>query len=187
MTSHSLTLAPRALPQNTEAARTQVEQARAQMEQARAQMEQAREQIRAEIEAARAAQEAAREAQIVIREEPMPFGPQIPEEAVVMSLGLFAMIAVIAIARAFGRRWSAPRAAAAGPEVTGRLERIEQAVDAIALEVERIAEGQRFTTKVMAELRGLPAPNAAAALDATLLQGAREREGAPVRDRTTDR
>ena len=37
------------------------------------------------------------------------------------------------------------------PEVTSRLERIEQAVDAIALEVERISEGQRFTTKLLSE------------------------------------
>ena len=32
-----------------------------------------------------------------------------------------------------------------------RLARIEQAVDAIAVEVERISEGQRFTTKLLAE------------------------------------
>jgi len=32
-----------------------------------------------------------------------------------------------------------------------RLERLEHAVDAIAIEVERISEGQRFVTKVFAE------------------------------------
>jgi hypothetical protein len=32
-----------------------------------------------------------------------------------------------------------------------RLERIEQAVDAIAVEIERISEGQRFTTKLLSE------------------------------------
>ncbi|MBC7789393.1 MAG: hypothetical protein H7Z74_05585 [Anaerolineae bacterium] len=32
-----------------------------------------------------------------------------------------------------------------------RLARIEQAVDAIAIEVERISEGQRFTTKLLSE------------------------------------
>jgi hypothetical protein len=32
-----------------------------------------------------------------------------------------------------------------------RLARIEQAVDAIALEVERISEGQRFTTRLLSE------------------------------------
>lgn len=32
-----------------------------------------------------------------------------------------------------------------------RLERIEQAVDAIAVEVERLAEGQRFATRLLSE------------------------------------
>jgi hypothetical protein len=32
-----------------------------------------------------------------------------------------------------------------------RLERIEHAMDAIAIEVERISEGQRFTTKLLNE------------------------------------
>jgi hypothetical protein len=32
-----------------------------------------------------------------------------------------------------------------------RFERIEHAVEAIALEVERISEGQRFTTKLLAD------------------------------------
>jgi hypothetical protein len=37
------------------------------------------------------------------------------------------------------------------PEVQARLERMEQALDSIAIEVERISEGQRFTTKLLAE------------------------------------
>jgi hypothetical protein len=42
-----------------------------------------------------------------------------------------------------------------------RLERIEQAVDSIALEVERVSEGQRFTTRLLSERTGLPpAPGA---------------------------
>jgi len=32
-----------------------------------------------------------------------------------------------------------------------RLERMEHAVDAIAVEIERISEGQRFTTKLLSE------------------------------------
>jgi hypothetical protein len=44
------------------------------------------------------------------------------------------------------------------PLVADRLERIEQAVDAIALEVERMAESQRFTTRLLAER--LPTPEA---------------------------
>lgn len=33
----------------------------------------------------------------------------------------------------------------------GRLERLEYAIDAIALEVERLGEGQRFVTKILAD------------------------------------
>ena len=32
-----------------------------------------------------------------------------------------------------------------------RLERMEQGIDAMAIEVERVAEGQRFTSKLLAE------------------------------------
>lgn len=46
-------------------------------------------------------------------------------------------------------------------ELHDRLTRIEQAVEAIAVEVERVAEGQRFVTRVMAEREpiGLPRGN----------------------------
>lgn len=36
-------------------------------------------------------------------------------------------------------------------DMNKRLERLEQTADATALEVERISEGQRFTTKLLAE------------------------------------
>lgn len=42
--------------------------------------------------------------------------------------------------------------------VEDRLARMEQAIDAIALETERIAEGQRFTTRLLAERAKEPAP-----------------------------
>ena len=47
------------------------------------------------------------------------------------------------------------------PQISERLQHIEQAIDAIAVEVERIAEGQRFVTRVMAEREpvGLPRGN----------------------------
>lgn len=32
-----------------------------------------------------------------------------------------------------------------------RMQHLEQAIDAIAIEIERISEGQRFTTKLLAE------------------------------------
>ena len=37
-----------------------------------------------------------------------------------------------------------------------RMTRLEQAVESIALEVERISEGQRFTSRLMAEMRQAP-------------------------------
>ncbi|HTD82991.1 MAG TPA: hypothetical protein VK648_04300, partial [Gemmatimonadaceae bacterium] len=41
-------------------------------------------------------------------------------------------------------------------ETAQRLEHLESAVDAIAIEIERISEGQRFVTKLLSE--GQPAP-----------------------------
>lgn len=38
-----------------------------------------------------------------------------------------------------------------GPDTELRLQRMEQAIDAIAIEVERMSESQRFTAKVLAE------------------------------------
>lgn len=35
--------------------------------------------------------------------------------------------------------------------ISDRLERMEQAIDAMAVETERISEGQRFTTKLLSE------------------------------------
>ena len=46
------------------------------------------------------------------------------------------------------------------PEHDARMERLEQAVDAIALEIERVGESQRFTQKVLAEANIMPALNA---------------------------
>ena len=42
--------------------------------------------------------------------------------------------------------------------IEARLERVEQAMDAIAFEVERIGEGQRFITKVFAERTNVALP-----------------------------
>jgi hypothetical protein len=37
------------------------------------------------------------------------------------------------------------------PEMLARLNRVEQIVEATAIEIERISEGQRFTTKLLSE------------------------------------
>ena len=49
------------------------------------------------------------------------------------------------------RRDAEGDAAPTADVIAPRLDRLEQAVDAIAIEIERIAEGQRFVTKVMTE------------------------------------
>lgn len=60
---------------------------------------------------------------------------------------------VFAYARRIWKRTGAPRVNAAE---TGRLERIEQAVEAIAIEVERVSEGQRFVTKLLSDTSRTP-------------------------------
>lgn len=87
----------------------------------------------------------------------------IPPEAVELAEAFFFMIGTIALGipliRAFTRRWERPALPAdTSPDVTARLERIEQAVEAVAIEVERIAEAQRFSARLMAEQqpRSLP-------------------------------
>jgi hypothetical protein len=82
-----------------------------------------------------------------------------PEIAV--PLGAFVCAIVLAIgvpiARAYSRRLDAESRNPRLPtEVTDRLERMEHAIDSIAVEVERITEGQRFTTKLLSEGRGGP-------------------------------
>jgi hypothetical protein len=51
--------------------------------------------------------------------------------------------------RMLWKRSTLPPQPAIPPETERRLERIEQAVDTIAIEVERISEGQRFVTQLM--------------------------------------
>ena len=47
-----------------------------------------------------------------------------------------------------GRRVAGPREL---ERLEGQLREIQQSVDAIAVEVERVSEGQRFTTKLLSE------------------------------------
>ena len=83
-------------------------------------------------------------------------------------LGFFAMVVAIVVGRPMvkaiqTRVENESKRPQIPAEVMNRLERIEQAVDAIAVEVERISEGQRFTTKLLSEGRAgnaLPAGSA---------------------------
>ena len=78
----------------------------------------------------------------------------IPPQAVDIAYGFFIMLAVIIVgwplARAMGRRIErrAEGPAALDPALGGPLQRIEQAVEAMSIEVERISESQRFMAKL---------------------------------------
>ncbi len=63
-----------------------------------------------------------------------------------------------AAARMMIKRANQPKPSAQLLEGTARLERIEQAVDAMAIEIERISEGQRFVTQLMSGRAAVPAP-----------------------------
>jgi hypothetical protein len=97
-------------------------------------------------------------------------GPDvIPPGAIEISEAFFATVAIIVlgipIIRAITRRLERGPSSASLPaqpsaEVLSRLERIEQGVEAIAVEVERIAEAQRFSAKLMADQQKRALPHA---------------------------
>lgn len=114
-----------------------------------------REQIRTAIEAAR---DAARENGS--RPGDIGFAPDfrraVPDGAVDIVQALVAMVVLcvvgLPLARAFAR-WLDRRGSASKvpAEVMTRLASIENAVETVAVEVERISEGQRFTAKLLSE------------------------------------
>jgi hypothetical protein len=98
--------------------------------------------------------------------DPPPFvrqGP--PEEAYVLG-GIFMLIVLLPLSLALARRvWrrSAAVVTSLPREIADRLTRLEQAVEATAVEVERIGEGQRFLTRLFTEGEGARAIGAGAA------------------------
>ncbi len=94
---------------------------------------------------------------------------------------LFSTIAVtvllLPVIRSWARR-SELRVRPAAAADDDRLDRIEQAIDALAVEMERVSEGQRYSAMLLNEMRALPAPPAESFSQAA-------REPTPVR-RTAD-
>lgn len=90
----------------------------------------------------------------VVVEQPRN-GPDIPAEAVLLSgLGM-AMVLLIPVSIAYSRRiWrrgGQPASAQIPAELFDRMASIERGVEAVAIEVERIGEGQRFVSQLLAE------------------------------------
>jgi hypothetical protein len=82
---------------------------------------------------------------------PVRAGP--PHEVYELA-GMFMVIVLLPLSVAYARRvWrrSAAAVAALPHDMMDRLARLDQAVDSIAVEVERIGEGQRFVTRLMGE------------------------------------
>lgn len=89
-------------------------------------------------------------------EQPPPPDEFIDEDAVAVLAFLIFFLILLPISVAYTRRlW---RRSGAVPmtlpsEMQERMTRLEQSVDSIAIEVERIGEGQRFMTRVLTEQR----------------------------------
>lgn len=97
-----------------------------------------------------------------------------PPEEVFFLAGMFIVIVMLPLSIALARRiWRRSSAAVAAlpHDLMERLTRLDQAVDSIAVEVERIGEGQRFMTRVLAEK---PAADALLAGPARTGQGSHE-------------
>jgi hypothetical protein len=98
--------------------------------------------------------------------EPPPFVRQGPPEEVYILSTIFIFVFFLPISIAFTRRiWrrSAAVVTSFPKELAERLSRMEQAVEATAVEVERIGEGQRFLTRLFTEGEGARAIGAGAA------------------------
>jgi len=113
--------------------------------------------------AAQIAQAAAIPGAVVERPPTIEQGP--PEEAYVLG-GIFMLIVLMPLSIALAKRiWRRGAVAVASfpRELGDRLSRMEQAVEATAVEVERIGEGQRFLTRLFTEGEGARAIGAGAA------------------------
>jgi hypothetical protein len=111
----------------------------------------------------RIAAQAAVPGAVVERRDPPRQGP--PEEAFILG-GMFIVIVLLPLSIALARRvWRRGVATitALPAELTERLTRLEQGMDAVAVEVERIGEGQRYMSRIFTEDGSLRAIGAGAA------------------------
>ncbi|MBA3467595.1 MAG: hypothetical protein H0T21_09305 [Gemmatimonadaceae bacterium] len=97
----------------------------------------------------------------VVGSPDFPFGAggQISREASDFAIIFVAMVAAVLVllpvTRAWARRIDPDRKGGAQipADLSAQIAQLNQSVDAIALEVERISEGQRFTTRLLSEQR----------------------------------
>jgi hypothetical protein len=88
-------------------------------------------------------------------------GGDIPRNVMQMS-GMFIVFVLfpltLTLSRFLWKKASGPKAVPSQlpADTTHRLERLEHGVDAIAIEIERVAEGQRFVTRLLSEASKVP-------------------------------
>jgi hypothetical protein len=143
--------------QSQASARAELAQLRAEMMRAQAEARLAQaEGARAQAEAMRAHAEAARARQGGTTAIPRgPSGPTRRQEGMIFAgflvLTMAAVVVLLPLVRAFSRRLEgSKRDVSADIDTSAQLQRIEHTVEAMAIEIERLSEGQRFTTKLLA-------------------------------------
>lgn len=101
-------------------------------------------------------------------EKVIPLRDFIPKEAVALTAIVMGSLAFMvvgwpiarALARLIDRRLqAAPGAALPDRQLTERLETLERNIDTVAIEVEKLSEAQRFTTRLLQERAGAAAPS----------------------------
>jgi hypothetical protein len=98
------------------------------------------------------------------------FGPPNVAGPVMAVVALVLLLPIsVAWAKRMGRRIDRP-AARAPSDLSMRLERMEHAIDTIAIEVERVSEGQRFVTKLMADRATASVPSDRSSADTSAPQ-----------------
>ncbi len=78
-------------------------------------------------------------------------GPITPKVALFLLLPL-----ALSGARFLWKRGNRPAAVPISPQADARFGQLEQAIDSVAIEIERVAEGQRFVTKLLREGQPIP-------------------------------
>ena len=86
---------------------------------------------------------------------PAPRRKELPDGVVEMMGIIFGAVTVMSLGtplvKAWARRFERRHEVQQNAQIEQRLAAIEQAIETVAVEVERISEGQRFTTKLLAD------------------------------------
>jgi hypothetical protein len=83
--------------------------------------------------------------------------PQVPEILFISVMGLIGIILAFPIGRALARMIDRRGTTAKAPEdLVRRLDAIEQSIDTVAIEMEKMSEANRFTTRLLSERVSAP-------------------------------